>query len=85
MLTVRPTSLADNLISSTTFCKIRLSTVLVGNLSFRNGLKAIQDLATQLNREITARIVQKLKNHLSLSHQINQANQVLFNQKLELI
>ncbi len=98
MLTVKSASPTNgqSKASANTFRKIRLSTALVvpfvlqiittvglvGYLSFRNGQKAVQDLATQLNREITDRVVQKLENHLSLPHQINQVNQVIFDRTL---
>ena len=36
---------------------------LVGYLSFRNGQKAVNDLATQLRQEITARIERELRGY----------------------
>lgn len=98
MIMVKPASHTNSKINTNpkTFRKIRLSTTLVvpfvlqiittvglvGYLSFRNGQKAVQELANQLNTEITARVVQKLENHLSLPNQINQVNQVVFGQNI---
>lgn len=98
MITVKPASHTNSKINTNpkTFRKIRLSTTLVvpfvlqiittvglvGYLSFRNGQKAVQELATQLNTEITARVVQKLENHLSLPNQISQVNQVVLERNL---
>ncbi|XQQ07102.1 MAG: ATP-binding protein [Leptolyngbya sp. IPPAS B-1204] len=47
---------------------------LVGYFSFRNGQKAINDLANQLQREVSARVDQHLDSYLALPHQINQIN-----------
>jgi signal transduction histidine kinase len=47
---------------------------LVGYFSFKNGQKAINDLANQLQREVSARVDQQLDAYLSLPHQINQIN-----------
>lgn len=47
---------------------------LTGWLSFRNGQKAVNDLATQLRNEITARIQQHLDTYLGTPHLINQIN-----------
>ncbi|MGK7901430.1 MAG: SpoIIE family protein phosphatase [Hormoscilla sp.] len=47
---------------------------LVGYLSFRNGQEAVNDLATQLRREITTRIEQHLFNYLEQPHLITQLN-----------
>ncbi|WP_228055927.1 adenylate/guanylate cyclase domain-containing protein [Lusitaniella coriacea] len=47
---------------------------LVGYLSFRNGQRAVEDLATQLRTEITARIQERLNNYLEVPHLINQIN-----------
>lgn len=47
---------------------------LVGYLSLRNGQKAINDLATQLQTEVSSRIDQHLDNYLATPHQINQIN-----------
>jgi class 3 adenylate cyclase/HAMP domain-containing protein len=41
---------------------------LVGYLSFRNGQKAVNDLATELSSRITERIDQHLQNYLSTPH-----------------
>jgi signal transduction histidine kinase len=47
---------------------------LVGYFSFKNGQKAINDLANQLQREVSTRVDQHLHAYLSLPHQINQIN-----------
>ncbi|MDY6938572.1 MAG: adenylate/guanylate cyclase domain-containing protein [Cyanobacteriota bacterium] len=47
---------------------------LVGFLSFRNGQQAVEDLATQLRDEITARIEDRLNTYLQTPHRINQIN-----------
>jgi len=47
---------------------------LIGYLSFRNGQKAVNDLATQLKIEVTSRIEQNLLTYFSIPHQINQSN-----------
>ena len=52
-----------------------LATVgLVGYLSFTNGKRAVNDLANQLQNEITARIQQKLNIFLETPHLVNQLN-----------
>ena len=48
------------------------STSLVGWLSFRNGQQAVDDLATQLNGEISARINQHVLDYVNQSHNILQ-------------
>jgi phosphoserine phosphatase RsbU/P len=47
---------------------------LVGYLSFRNGQKAINDLASQLRNEVTARVRDRIKNYLEVPQQLNQLN-----------
>ncbi|WP_038296684.1 hybrid sensor histidine kinase/response regulator [[Scytonema hofmanni] UTEX B 1581] len=47
---------------------------LVGYFSLRNGQKAINDLATQLQTEVSDRIDQHLDSYLATPHQINQIN-----------
>ena len=47
---------------------------LTGYLSFRNGQKAVNNLATQLQSEILDRIDQHLDDYLATPHQINQIN-----------
>jgi signal transduction histidine kinase/ActR/RegA family two-component response regulator len=47
---------------------------LVGYLSFKNGQKAVTDLATQLMDETTDRVDQHLDNYLETPHLINQIN-----------
>jgi PAS domain S-box-containing protein len=51
---------------------IFVSTGLVGWLSFRNGQRAIDDLATQLNSEISNRIQQHVLGYLNKSNQVLQ-------------
>ncbi|MEG4043296.1 ATP-binding protein [Microcoleus sp. Pol17_C1] len=45
---------------------------LVGYLSFRNGQKAVNNLASQLMSEVTLRVEQNLQVYLTTPHQINQ-------------
>jgi len=47
---------------------------LTGYLSFKNGQKAVEDLAGQLRDEITNRIEQRLDSYLEIPHLINQIN-----------
>jgi sigma-B regulation protein RsbU (phosphoserine phosphatase) len=47
---------------------------LVGYLSFRNGQKAVTDLANQLMTQVSDRTDQHLDNYFSIPHQINQVN-----------
>ncbi|MGV0028812.1 PAS domain S-box protein [Phormidesmis priestleyi] len=47
---------------------------LLGYLSFRNGQKAVNDVATQLRSEISDRIKQNLDTYLDTPHRINQSN-----------
>jgi two-component system sensor histidine kinase ChiS len=46
---------------------------LVGYLSFRNGQKAVNDLASQLMGEVSNRIQQNVKTYVETPHQINQS------------
>ena len=52
---------------------------LVGYLSFRNGQKAVEDLANQLMAEASDRIEQNLRTYLAVPHNINQANATAIN------
>lgn len=47
---------------------------LTGYLSFRNGQKAINDLANRLSNEVSDRIHQHLDTYLATPQQINQIN-----------
>ncbi|MEG3849588.1 ATP-binding protein [Microcoleus sp. herbarium19] len=47
---------------------------LVGYLSFQNGQEAVNNVATQLRSEVTARIQQHLNTFLAQPHTINQVN-----------
>jgi HAMP domain-containing protein len=47
---------------------------LVGYLSFRNGQRAVKDVATQLLEEVSDRVEQNLRAYLIVPHQINQSN-----------
>jgi len=47
---------------------------LVGYLSYRNGERAVNDLANQLRAEVTARITQHLDAYLTSPHQLNRLN-----------
>ncbi|GAB4438274.1 MAG: hypothetical protein OHK0035_27260 [Cyanobacteria bacterium J069] len=51
---------------------------LVGYLSFRNGQKAVNDLATQLRQELTARIERELQGYFAVPHEINRLNASAF-------
>ncbi|XQQ06696.1 MAG: hypothetical protein EDM05_57480 [Leptolyngbya sp. IPPAS B-1204] len=45
---------------------------LVGYLSFRNGQRAVKDLAAELHREIASRTQQHLETYLATPHLVNQ-------------
>jgi PAS domain S-box-containing protein len=47
---------------------------LIGYLSFKNGQRTVNDLASQLTHEIFARIKDNLNPYLATPHQINQSN-----------
>jgi len=47
---------------------------LVGYLSFHNGQKAVQDLASQLRSELSVRIKRELEGYFSAPHAINRLN-----------
>ncbi|HEC84791.1 MAG: hybrid sensor histidine kinase/response regulator [Candidatus Parabeggiatoa sp. nov. 2] len=47
---------------------------LTGWLSFHNGQRAVEDIATQLRSQITARIHQHLQNYMAKPHFVNQIN-----------
>ncbi|MEO1300043.1 MAG: cache domain-containing protein, partial [Cyanobacteria bacterium J06636_16] len=51
---------------------------LVGYLSFRTGQKAVNDLAVQLQNEISSRVQQKLDTYLEIPPLINQINSNAF-------
>lgn len=51
---------------------------LVGYLSFRNAQKAVNDLASQLRSQLTARIQQELKGYFESPHGLNQLNSTAF-------
>lgn len=69
-------------------CKLRLRTALmiplllqivatvglVGYLSFRNGAKAVDDLASQLMSELSLRINQRVESYLAVPKQVQQMN-----------
>jgi methyl-accepting chemotaxis protein len=48
--------------------------VLVGYLSFKNGQKAVNDIASQLRSELTTHITQQLENYIKAPFFINQLN-----------
>lgn len=54
---------------------------LVGYLSFRNGNRAVNNVATQLRSELTDRIEQQLRNYIEIPFQINQINANSFAQE----
>ncbi|MEG4252761.1 SpoIIE family protein phosphatase [Microcoleus sp. Pol10D4] len=47
---------------------------LVGYLSFRNGQKSVEDLATQLSNQVSSRVSQQLSNYLATPQQVNGIN-----------
>lgn len=47
---------------------------LVGYLSFINGQRAVNDLASQLRSEISKRIEDNVRTYLTIPHQVNQSN-----------
>jgi hypothetical protein len=51
---------------------------LVGYLSFRNGQKAVNDLANQIRQELTARIERELQGYFAVPHEINRLNASAF-------
>ncbi len=51
---------------------------LVGYLSFRNGNRAVNDVAAQLRSELTARIEQQLRDYIEIPFRINQINAASF-------
>ena len=51
---------------------------LVGYLSFRNGQEAVEDLASQLRSEVSARIQGELEGYLGAPHAINRLNATAF-------
>jgi len=59
---------------------------LVGYLSFRNGQAAVNDLASKLRSEVTARIERELQVYFTTPHDINQLNVTAFAQdELDLV
>lgn len=50
------------------------SVALVGYVSFRNGTKAVENLAEQLQKEIHSKVEQELNNYLAIPTQVNQIN-----------
>ncbi|NJL51018.1 MAG: hypothetical protein HC930_00335 [Hydrococcus sp. SU_1_0] len=47
---------------------------LVGYLSYKNGQKVVNDVATQLLDQVTSRVEQNLQVYLAIPHQVNQIN-----------
>ncbi|ACK66576.1 putative PAS/PAC sensor protein [Rippkaea orientalis PCC 8801] len=52
---------------------------LVGYLSFRNGQKAVEDLAGQLTNEVSNVIIERLNSYLGTPHLVNQLNKNALN------
>lgn len=48
---------------------------LVGYLSFHNGQKAIRDLATQLQQEISSRVKERVESYIEIPPLVNQINE----------
>ncbi|MEM6352590.1 MAG: ATP-binding protein [Cyanobacteria bacterium P01_D01_bin.14] len=55
---------------------------LIGYITFRNGQNTVEDLARQLETEVSKRVEQDLDRHLALPHQINQINAGLIEEGL---
>lgn len=53
---------------------ILLAGVVTGYLSFRNGQEAVNNVASQLRGEITARIQERVRDYLETAHLINHLN-----------
>jgi len=53
---------------------VGITASLVGYIAFRSGQKAVNDLASQLRRELTARIEQELTRYLDTPHAINRVS-----------
>ncbi|MGL5061454.1 MAG: ATP-binding protein, partial [Microcoleus sp.] len=47
---------------------------LVGYISFRNGQKAVDSLASQLSTEVSNRVYERVKSYLEVPQQVNQIN-----------
>lgn len=58
--------------------EIVITVGLVGYFSFRNGQQAINEVATQLRREISARIEDRLQSFVALPHILNQFHANVF-------
>ncbi|TVQ45442.1 MAG: PAS domain S-box protein [Gloeocapsa sp. DLM2.Bin57] len=54
--------------------QIVTAVAIVGYLSFRNGQKAIGDLATQLSQQASSRVSQQLSHYLAVPQQVNGIN-----------
>ncbi|MGL5925243.1 ATP-binding protein [Chroococcidiopsis sp.] len=55
---------------------------LVGNLSFKNGQRAVNDLAERLQTQIAERLYLQLKTYLQTPHLLNQVNQNVIEESL---
>jgi hypothetical protein len=54
--------------------QILIAVALTGYLSLRNGRQAVNDLANQLQSEVSDRVSQQLNTYLVLPHQVNEIN-----------
>ena len=52
---------------------------LVGYLSFKNGQKAVNEIADRFLTEVGSRVEQNLRTYLSVPHQVNQSNAAAIN------
>lgn len=50
------------------------SVALVGYISFKNGSKAVEKLASELQKEINLTVEQELNNYLNIPNKVNQIN-----------
>jgi diguanylate cyclase (GGDEF)-like protein/PAS domain S-box-containing protein len=62
--------------------QISVAVGLTGWLSIRNGQQAVNDVASQLRREVSSRIKEHLDHHLTTSIVVNQMNSELISQGL---
>jgi adenylate cyclase len=55
---------------------------LVGYLSFRNGQQAVNNLVTQLQQGVNARVKEKIHTYLEVADQVNKANASAFDREI---
>lgn len=62
--------------------QIAIAVGITGFFSYRNGQKAVNNLATQLHQEMGSRIELSLRTYLNTAHLMNETNRNALNQKL---